>query len=151
MIIQKHMHMIQSSVSTRGVTLIELMVTVAVIAIISAVALPAFQGYIIEGRSGECRNEVGAIRLAEEEFFINNNTYTGGNINAETASMTLVDPGALLGLYTPSTVATTAGQTSCTYTVVAGLCGNLNACYTINATGVNSLAGRGIIVSVNGP
>ncbi|MDH5182070.1 MAG: prepilin-type N-terminal cleavage/methylation domain-containing protein [Gammaproteobacteria bacterium] len=141
---------IRSLKQYKGLSLIELMVTLTIIAILSGVGVPIYSSYVQEGRITECRNEVGAIKVAEEEFALNNNRYIDGFIVAG-GSMTLVDPGALQGLYIPSSRVTTVGVTNCTYQVQAGACGNIANCFRITATGVNALNGKGVVVNVTGP
>ena len=80
----------------KGITLIELMIVVAVLAIISAIAIPAYRGYIKTSYRAECQNEVAAIKLAEEEFFLENGSYFSGSSAStlKTASGTIYDPTA---------------------------------------------------------
>ena len=59
--------------TNRGFTLIELMIVVAILAIISAIAIPAYTGYIKTAKLTEAQNNLAALRLAEEEFFLENN------------------------------------------------------------------------------
>jgi type IV pilus assembly protein PilE len=62
-----------------GLTLIELVITLAILAILTAVAVPAYKGYIAESRKIEGRNNLAALKLAEEEFFLENNSYFDGS------------------------------------------------------------------------
>lgn len=68
-----------------GITLIELVVTVAIIAIITSIAIPAYNGYIATAHNTEGWNNLNGIRLAEEEYFLENGTYFAG----KTADTTL--------------------------------------------------------------
>lgn len=62
----------------KGFTLIELMITVGVLAIISAIAIPAYTGYVETGRLTEGWNNLNALNAAEQQFFIENNNYFSG-------------------------------------------------------------------------
>ncbi|MBS3936111.1 MAG: prepilin-type N-terminal cleavage/methylation domain-containing protein [Sulfuritalea sp.] len=64
--------------STRqGFTLIEVMITVAIIAILAALALPAYNDYILRGRLAEAHGELVAMRVRLETYFLDNRTYVG--------------------------------------------------------------------------
>ena len=60
---------------TNGFTLIELMIVIAIIGIVAAIAIPAYSGYIATARMAEAKNNIAALKLAEEEFFLENNRY----------------------------------------------------------------------------
>lgn len=62
--------------TSRGFTLIELMIVVLVIAILAAIAIPAYQNYIT--RAARTKATQGLTNLAglEERFFYSKNTYT---------------------------------------------------------------------------
>ena len=69
----------KTSLDTRlavtGFTLIEVMITVAVIAIIAAVALPSYFDYITRSRLVEARANLADMRTRMEQFFLDNRTY----------------------------------------------------------------------------
>lgn len=60
-----------------GYTLIEVMVAVAIVAIVSAVAVPAYTSYVKRGRLTEAFTGLGAGHSAAEQFWANNRTYAG--------------------------------------------------------------------------
>lgn len=53
---------------TKGFTLIELMIVVAVIAILVALAVPAYNDYMIRSKITECINNAAASKLAISEY-----------------------------------------------------------------------------------
>ena len=69
----------QSSVTPvdryRGFTLIELMIAIAILAIITAIAVPAYQGYIREAQLGTARINADSLRVFLEDWRLENNTY----------------------------------------------------------------------------
>ena len=62
----------------KGFTLIELLITIAILGILAAIAIPAYNGYITAARMSEAENNLSAIRLAQEEYFLENNGYFEG-------------------------------------------------------------------------
>lgn len=59
----------------KGFTLIELMIVVAILAVIAGIAIPAYNGYISTARTTEGSNNLASIKLAQEEYFLENNRY----------------------------------------------------------------------------
>jgi type IV pilus assembly protein PilE len=64
-----------ASAVVRGFTLIELMITVAIVAILVAVALPSYQDYVRRGNRAEARALLQAANLAQEKHRLGNTTY----------------------------------------------------------------------------
>jgi type IV pilus assembly protein PilE len=58
-----------------GFTLIELMITVAVVAILAMIALPSYQQYIIRANRSAAQSVMLDIANREHQFFIANRTY----------------------------------------------------------------------------
>ncbi len=131
-----------SITSAKGVTLFELMITVAVIAVLASIAIPMYSGYIQSSYRAECQNEISAIRLAQEEFFLENNEYfpTGGGSTTGATNI----KSASGDLYEPS-VNATLSSAYCDYNVNAVAAGGgTPASYTITAIGQNELSGKTI-------
>lgn len=59
----------------QGFTLLELMIVVAVIAILATIALPTFSEYIRKGKRSEGAATIGDIQLREERYRADNPTY----------------------------------------------------------------------------
>ena len=54
----------------QGFTLIELMIVIAIVAILVALAVPAYQDYTIRSKVAECVNSAAPAKLAVAEFYM---------------------------------------------------------------------------------
>ena len=64
--------------TNKGFNLIELMIVIAIIGILAAIAIPSYKGYVKTAKMSEAHNNLAALRLAEEEYFLENNIYFDG-------------------------------------------------------------------------
>jgi prepilin-type N-terminal cleavage/methylation domain-containing protein len=64
-----------SGLRKKGFTLVELLIVVAIIAILAAIAVPMYGKYIRKARTSEAITNLGAISLYEETFFSENDRY----------------------------------------------------------------------------
>lgn len=58
-----------------GFTLIEVMITVAIVAILASVAIPSYRNYTIRGKIPEATSNLAAQRVRLEQYFQDNRTY----------------------------------------------------------------------------
>ena len=139
----------------KGFTLIEMMIVVAILGIISAIALPSYTEYVRKGKRADAKVELLRIAQLQESYFVQNLSYakdlttgTGGlglgatvesEQNEYTMSISTVIPAGCTGV---------TGANACTgYTILAegnggqenDRCGD----FTLTNTGVKNTTGTG--------
>ena len=60
---------------TKGFTLVELMIAVAIVSILAAVALPLYNNYIDTSREGVLVNNISTLEVFQEDFRLRNGNY----------------------------------------------------------------------------
>jgi type IV pilus assembly protein PilA len=88
----------------KGFTLIELMIVVAIIAILAAIAVPAYQNYLVRSQVAEGFSLATGAKAAVWEFVANTGRFPGNNLSAG-----LAKAGSISGSYV-SSVDVTTGQ-----------------------------------------
>lgn len=93
----------------KGFTLIELMIVIAIIGILAAIALPAYQDYTKRARAAEGLSLAGGAKTAVSEFYSSNNQFpsnnaaaglaAAANINGNSVSQVNVDTGRITVTY----------------------------------------------------
>jgi len=63
------------STPAKGFTLVELMITVAIISILAAVAVPQYTSYVTRGRIPDATNMLATRAVQAEQYFQDNRTY----------------------------------------------------------------------------
>jgi type IV pilus assembly protein PilE len=73
---------------TLGFTLIELVIAIAIVAILATIALPSYQAYVRKARRSDAQAALLAIQLAEEKYRANNSNYADNTYyQANTAAL----------------------------------------------------------------
>jgi type IV pilus assembly protein PilE len=109
----------------RGFTLIEVMIVVAIVAILSAVAMPAYSDYITRGRIPDATSGLAARQTRMEQWFQDARSYRAagsndcGAVPASDTSGTYFDFGCAAGSATTFTITATGKgpMTGFVYTV----------------------------------
>jgi len=68
----------------RGFTLIDLIIAIAIVAILTRIALPSYQAYIVRASRQSAQSELVALANAQEKIFLNSNAYTANVTTAYT-------------------------------------------------------------------
>ena len=92
-----------------GFTLVEIMIAVAILAIISAIAIPLYQGYVTEARFGTAMKDIRQMQLILDDLASDNDLMAlDGNSTAERGAymgaggnLVLDDPGTTPGVRNP--------------------------------------------------
>ena len=98
-----------------GFTLIELMITVAVIGILAAIAYPSYINYLIHASRSAAQSFMMDVTNKEEQYLLDSRTYLAVANNSAFSNLGLTVPTEVSSFYT----ITVASATSSTYTVQA--------------------------------
>jgi type IV pilus assembly protein PilE len=113
-----------------GITLIELMVVVAIVAMLAAIALPGFNRQVMKSRRTDGHNLLLRIAAEQERYYTSFNRYTANLSAAPPAGLGMGSLNSEHGYYTVAAVVGAGGQTF-TLTATANdnqaddACGNL--------------------------
>lgn len=101
----------------KGFTLIELMIVVAIIGILAAVAIPAYQNYTVRARVSEAVLQASAVKTTVTENIANNNAIGAGScsgftdITSATKNVSTVSCTDTTGVISVATTAAAGGIT----------------------------------------
>ena len=118
-----------------GFTLIELMITVAIVAILAAVAYPSYTSHVKKGVRRAAQAQMLDIANREQQFLLSNRAYVPYSATSPAPSITgsgYALPTDLAGKYTPSIAVgtSTVPAFTITFTAIGGQADDGNLTYT---------------------
>jgi len=99
----------------KGFTLIELMIVVAIIAILAAIAIPAYQDYLIRTQVSEGAVLADGAKTAIAEYYSNTGSFPPSNVSAGLAPAANILGKYVISVGTGATDGASAGMIKVTY------------------------------------
>lgn len=106
---------------TKGFSLIEVMIVVAIIGILSAIALPSYTSYITRSKRTECRAALMQVMQQQERYYTQQNTYLAFTSSAANIPMKQFS-------------ADSAASSACSISAAVCTGSTLSACITVTGT-----------------
>ena len=124
------------AVGQKGFTLIELMITVAIVAILATIAYPSYTQYVIRGHRAAAQAEMMDIANRQQQFFLANRSYA-----TTLGDLGYALPGEVGARYTAAIAANNAA-TPPTFTITLTSTGSqsTDGNLTLNSAGVKAPA-----------
>lgn len=139
-------------VRVRGFTLIELMITVGIVAVLAAIAIPSYGAYVARTRRADARGQLVQVAQFMQRFYVANDNFStdraGNNVFDRVPVNLLRSPADGVPIYNLTVPAATLSPTSYEVRMVpvaAGVMGN-DACgsFTLTSTGVRGVSVGGV-------
>ena len=124
----------------KGMTLVELMIAVVIVAILASIALPSYQNHVMRSKRVTAEGDLYAFRNAMQRYFAENNTYVG--------SSTAV-PGAPIAALFPSQSPIDGGTAAYNLTITAASATAFTVQATRTGTQTNDSCGNLTLTSTN--
>ncbi|MBC7453119.1 MAG: type IV pilin protein [Massilia sp.] len=120
-----------------GFTLIEVMITVAIISILSAIAMPIYSNFLVRGNRAVAQAYLADIAMKQQQYLLDSRTYA-----ATLTQLSMSVPGSVSAYYT-ITIANSATPPSfaATATPIAGTRQASDVTLSINNVGAKLPAG----------
>jgi len=125
--------------SSGGFTLIELMIVVAIVGLLTAIAISSYQKQVSKSRRADAKNAVLDLAAREEKYFATHNTYSilGSDLNYTTAFPVNVISGSQ-AYYTLTVTQATTSDFTATATPTGPQATDACSSYIINNFGAQS-------------
>lgn len=129
-----------------GMTLIELMIVVTIIALLSAIAYPAYREQVRSSNRADCAGVLTSFSNAMERYYTVNNTYLGAAAGgADTGAPAVFPPTCPVDGAAATYNLTIQAATAATYTLAAvptgGQTGDRCGTFTLTNTGRKNVTG----------
>lgn len=120
-----------------GFTLIELMITVVIIGILAAIAVPSYQSYMLKGRRASAQSHLMDIAQRQQQYLLDARSYA-----ATLSALNMTTPSDVSAYYAITIAA--AADTPPTFTITATPSGvqAADGALTISNTGVKTPADK---------
>jgi type IV pilus assembly protein PilE len=131
-----------------GFTLIELMITVVIVGVLTAIAVPSYSSYVVKGSRSAAQTQLLQLANLQEKIYLNSSQYSASVTNAYNGTAATANGLGSTGQtqdgrYNLSVVTPTGGQTyTISATPVAGKSQASDGTITINESGKKTRSGN---------
>lgn len=143
----------KAHVRISGFTLVELMITVGIVAVLAAIAVPSYASYVARARRADARGQLVQVAQFMQRFYVANDGFatdrSGNNVIDRVPASLAQSPADSAAIYNLTIPAATLSSTSYEVRmepVAAGVMG-YDACgsYTLTSTGVRGIVVGGVV------